>query len=188
MIFHYAMGGSDIKIQYRNTKDPTSRKWHRDSQSVFHGRALHTGFPPVRAGTAFHLPETCRQVYSETATLGYGTNTFFFTGSIGRYGMPDRAILGWCEQLSTAQLLAITAIGLHAVEFVLYLKGNGRFYGPLKKTFPSLQKIVLTECTGLYHATQRFPKDEVHQKVKDKEGDDVEVDFGNTVIEDCIYL
>lgn len=75
-IFRYAVGGNKIRIE-RAVVYRTSKKWRENSNSLWHGRADHLHDRRFKAqGTAFHLPEVCRQIYAETATLGYATNIF----------------------------------------------------------------------------------------------------------------
>ncbi|CAG5173409.1 uncharacterized protein ALTATR162_LOCUS7626 [Alternaria atra] len=86
MIFRYAVGGNEIHVQ-RAFVYRTSKKWRDNSNSYWHGRATHLGDRRLKAlaqGTAFHLPEVCRQIYAETATLSYATNTFILPSSQGR--------------------------------------------------------------------------------------------------------
>jgi hypothetical protein len=55
--------------------------------------------------SAFHLPEVCRQIYAETATLAYSTNTFL----IGPYTSD------WIRALSLTQRRAITRVELDCI-------------------------------------------------------------------------
>jgi hypothetical protein len=54
--------------------------------------------------SAFHLPEVCRQIYSETAVLAYKLNIFIIGIGIGRSNKK------WIKKLLSAQRDAITAI------------------------------------------------------------------------------
>jgi hypothetical protein len=62
------------------------------------------GILPVsnRQLSAFHLPEVCRQIYAEAATLAYSTNTFLLY----------HWALDWTMVLSFTQLGAITRVEL----------------------------------------------------------------------------
>jgi hypothetical protein len=64
-----------------------------------------------RQPSAFHLPEVCRQIYAETATLAYSTNTFAL--------FP--LDLGWFETLSQTQRKAITRVEINNFYKYLYL-------------------------------------------------------------------
>jgi hypothetical protein len=64
-------------------------------------------FEEDRQLSAFHLPEVCRQIYAETATLAYSTNTFLLYGT------------EWIRALSLTQRRAISRVEL--VGFQNYL-------------------------------------------------------------------
>lgn len=98
------MGGSKIRIQETRTR-LTSKSWRKPSKSIWHGRATHLGERESSSeGTAFHLPEVCRQMYADTAILEYATNTFQI-GSIR-----EEVATSWLSQRNAAQLLAITSV------------------------------------------------------------------------------
>ncbi|OAG21611.1 hypothetical protein CC77DRAFT_817030 [Alternaria alternata] len=86
-IFRYAVGGNKIRIR-RAVVYRTSKKWRENSNLLWHGRADHLDDRRFKdQGTAFHLPEVCRQIYAETATLGYATNIFIlpYTQGLHQY-------------------------------------------------------------------------------------------------------
>jgi hypothetical protein len=73
--------------------------------------AQRTRVTKDRKLSAFHLPEVCRQIYAETATLAYSTNTFAL--------FP--LDLGWVETLSRTQRKAITRVEINNFYKYLYL-------------------------------------------------------------------
>lgn len=93
-----------------------------------------------RIPMAFHLPEVCRQIYSETATLAYKLNTF-------QVGCPDAA---WVQNLLPAQRVAIRAVEPSAMIAEAYttagLQKAKDFMGQsLCSRFLSLTKIGITK-------------------------------------------
>ncbi|KAF2874970.1 hypothetical protein BDV95DRAFT_603747 [Massariosphaeria phaeospora] len=109
-IYLLAMGGSMIRVKVATSKD-YSQSWRKRSDSTWHGRATHLKSRKTSAGTAFHLPETCRQIYRETALLGYSENKFLFDGdteiSFSHIRLPEQAIVHWSRSRTAAQLAAI---------------------------------------------------------------------------------
>jgi hypothetical protein len=108
LIFEYAMEVNTVSIQ-RQSNESTSKQWCETSTSTWHGRATHLGDRRRKnIGIAFHLPEVCRQIYAETVTLGYATNTFSLSYSLG-----DRSKTPlWDARRNGAQLSAIKSINV----------------------------------------------------------------------------
>lgn len=73
------MGGSTTAICLRNN-DKELKTSNTAPDSPYHGTLSHVGSDRKKQRTAFHLPEVCREIYSETATLGYA---------------PERILLRW---------------------------------------------------------------------------------------------
>jgi hypothetical protein len=130
--------------------------------------------------TAFHLPEVCRQIYCETTTLAYKLNTFIIDFDIGG----NRSIF---LNLLPAQRKAITAATPHSIFFEAYINCGDE--EPLRKTLPNLKRVeVSNDAISLImafrrndNATRTFTEQDwqasVVEKVKMREGDDIEVVF-----------
>lgn len=90
--------------------------------------------------SAFHLPEVCRQIYAETATLAYpGTIFNLISWDLNGGGI----IPEWSAGLTNAHNNAITDIVANEPIFCFYYVksfGNMCPYG-LCKVFPGLQRL-----------------------------------------------
>ena len=193
-IWEYAMGGNDVEIKLRSTEDASiSTKGRPGSESIYQGYSAIPG-PSDRKTkklrTAFRLPEVCRSVYRETAILGYALNTFVFVGevskSFGREDGPDGAIEGWTMERIPAQLSVIKTIRPHWMNMLDYIhKDNTR---TIKQFYPGLRKVLVPKRTVSVEANapDRGPmrkllrqqaKNRILTRVKELEGDDVEVMF-----------
>jgi hypothetical protein len=95
--------------------------------------AQSTRFTNDRQLSAFHLPEVCRQIYAETATLAYSTNTFLLCSH-------DPFWLPWIRALSLTQREAITSIELR--DLYEYLRD-----------FRFRQSVASLRCQGLVGLT-----------------------------------
>jgi hypothetical protein len=93
------------------------------------GRTHITG---DRQRSAFHLPEVCRQVYAETATLAYSTNTFLLSPSGS----------GWIRTLSLTQRRAITRVELSSY-LPEYLAGYQL------RSFGGVPKLCVLQGSGM---------------------------------------
>ena len=91
------MGGYKVEITW-------------DTPYLMH-KFLGTNPPPLRGlayeGThrvpsAFHLPEVCRQIYSETSTRGYTLNSFSFDNDSQSTDID--MMRKWADSLTPAQL------------------------------------------------------------------------------------
>lgn len=134
---------------------------------------LYTGKP-----SAFHLPEVCRQIYAETATLGYKLSTFYFSD------IDDT----WVTSLLPAQRDAITNLQLDLWKIDSYLDSLPEM--TFRTIFPGLRRI---HCSGSVLAfIYDYPDlgEDIHDGlplndymgiicdwIKDKEGEDVQVIF-----------
>ncbi|KAF2636213.1 hypothetical protein P280DRAFT_534158 [Massarina eburnea CBS 473.64] len=165
-------------------------KTRPQSDSPYYATVVGSGPGRKKIHTAFHLPSVCRQIYKETATLGYALNQFFFVGEIATAFMedgPDGALEGWGVERIPAQLQAITTIRPHWMDMIVYLqKNNMRAF---KHFYPSLTRIVVPKRALNFEAgwPERWdPMREVHREkarktimasVKAQEGEHVEVVF-----------
>jgi hypothetical protein len=131
--------------------------------------------------TAFRLPEVCRQIYSETATLAYKLNSFIIDLDVDGNREVLMAIL-------PAQRDAITSVVPESIFFEIYV--TNKPVKPLRTTFPNLKRIeVPSGSLELIISFQRYSdpakrmwtKEQwsswVVNEVKEKEGDDVEIVF-----------
>lgn len=93
---------------------------------------------PLHVNSAFHLPEVCRLVYTETATLGYPGNTFDFHGLC--WSIHEGA--SWAECLLPAHRDSIRNIRVGVDDFVVQLESK---CGPVfTTTFPGLQRLRIS--------------------------------------------
>lgn len=89
------MGGNLVEICQHNEFTRTTIRVSLGGNAV---KRVGYGFSTVES--AFHLPEVCRQIYTETATLGYALNTFLFNGA-GEFR--PYAGLGWSPGAGSAR-------------------------------------------------------------------------------------
>jgi hypothetical protein len=91
----------------------------------------------TRMTSAFHLPEVCRQIYSETATLGYSLNTFI---------MPDEHLNydNWATSLLPAYRKAIKTIEPEPIG-LNYLMNSQLAKRLRRRTFPGLTRIIVSD-------------------------------------------
>ncbi|KAJ4372527.1 hypothetical protein N0V83_004302 [Neocucurbitaria cava] len=87
--------------------------------------------------SSFHLPEVCRQIYSETATLGYALNTFSIGWAVGYE-------VAWANQLLPAQKNAVASVAPSDVLFFARYIVLRNPRGFLSATFPNLKSIELS--------------------------------------------
>ncbi|KAF1840370.1 uncharacterized protein K460DRAFT_410962 [Cucurbitaria berberidis CBS 394.84] len=174
-IWALAMGGHYIKIEevvYRKTTESLWMKTTYRAPANIEDRIC----PP----SAFRFPEVCRQIYSETATLGYKLNTFVFDHYISYNSK-------WMARLLPGQKSAITSVVLESVMFEGYVANIS--VGSLRLTLPNLKRIEVprnalslvmvfnraVDPTGLWTSAQW--REWVVGEVKKKEGNDIEVSF-----------
>jgi len=151
------------------------------------GNAIsHPTWPEFVPLSAFHLPEVCRQIYSETAVLAYKLNIFVVGFGIGRSNSK------WVKSLLPAQRNAITAIAPTDSFLDDYICGG---YGKtLNETFPALKFIEVTgdalsrimcfgtACMGTENLdTPEKWQEWIMERIKKTEGDDIEFEFGEKV-------
>jgi hypothetical protein len=196
-IWTYAMGGNAVEIKLRSTEEIHGSDFAEGRtvpESMYHGYAAIPG-PSDRKTkklrTAFHLPEVCRSMYRETAVLGYALNAFVFVGeipkSLGRENGPDGAMEGWAMERIPAQLAAIKTIRPHWIVILDHVrKDNTRnltdFYPDVKKVIVP-KRAVNVDANAPEHGDpmrnllRKQSKNRIAHRVKELEGDDVEVVF-----------
>jgi hypothetical protein len=77
IIWTFAVGVGLVYIRYRCLNERRRSKFPLRATGygvAFDGRRISV--TNNKQLSAFHLPEVCRQIYAETATLAYSTNTF----------------------------------------------------------------------------------------------------------------
>jgi hypothetical protein len=91
--------------------------------------------------SAFHLPEVCRQIYSETTTLGYSLNVFAVSYNLNYSS-------NWATGLLAAYRKAITHIEpdyLYLLDLVTELERR-----PMFKALPHITHIFVSEIAISY--------------------------------------
>jgi hypothetical protein len=130
--------------------------------------------------SAFHLLQVCRQVYTETATLAYSTNTFLI-------GLHPDGPLSWIRALSLVQREAITRVELEW--YYWYHQGiqnrvSLRSKGLVKLTHCHVSIGVQQQLKRGLHIrrVERMPEDQqswidwITTTVKTREGQDMVVE------------
>ena len=120
----------------------------------------------------FHLPTVCRQIYSESAILGYETNIFEF---IAHSSHTQR----WrARDLAPAQRNAITDVSApwFYVSNVFQLPGAA---SRIKEWFPNVKRVYVDESSVEPPAgiTKVEMAQDIRDSVKRKENQDVKVIF-----------
>jgi len=101
------------------------------------GHAQTSLHDDTRQLTAFHLPEVCRQMYCDTATLAYQRHTFM----VDDYDMGDKDEL--LSSLLPAQRNAITAMAPASPFFESYISDPDSHRKAFRRSFPNLERIVV---------------------------------------------
>ena len=127
-IWAFAMGGHYIDVhevvQFRTVESIWVRTGFRAQPNLGDKASQPSGF---------HLPEVCRQIYSETATLGYKLNTFIL--DLDGCGFSAK----WVDSLLPAQTNAMTSVVPKCVSFESYVASP--YVESLRTTFPNLNRI-----------------------------------------------
>jgi hypothetical protein len=160
------MGGTLVIFRYSKVR-------RNAMDSFWHGYATHLDvrtFKKTAIGTAFHLPEVCRQIYAETATLGYATSSFFIRSTCA--GTP------WSSLLNLAQRSAIQSLRILSSTMYRYLMDNPNI-GSFTSIFPSLEEIRIRACDTVSKIEQGFEDDRkfIVEKIRKKEGKELRVVF-----------
>ena len=95
--------------------------------------------------SSFHLPEVCRQIYSETATLAYHINTFLLSDE----GYNPKWT--WAKYLTKRQRNAITSIRMSYCDIKYFVHGAPQSL--TARTFPNLERIWITEIAVTHYKT-----------------------------------
>jgi hypothetical protein len=164
--------------------------WLEQRSTNQYTHLVKTGVSVVPA--AFHLPEVCRQIYSETVLTSYRWNVFFIASE-------DTLLSTWSARLLPAQRTAVTRVQIGPRALGTYL-GRSRWASNLsiahkksiRNKLPNL-KTVLISYDGMrcMHRTfLRNPqyqlrasedetrwKEQIVKSFQDREGSDIEIKF-----------
>jgi hypothetical protein len=183
-IFAYAMGGHTVGF-FNDRHIPEERRsnW---SLSIDGSAVLMRERKSRSNGPAFHLPEVCRQIYTETATLGYAMNTFILPKSLNqRSGLLLKR--SWLSQRNDAQRSAIVSIEPSRCDAFVYHRGH--YLRSFSRHLPSLRKIYINMYSDPFYANREGLRcgqranftqtDRTHMKMKVKRNEcrDLEVVF-----------
>jgi hypothetical protein len=142
--------------------------------------------------SAFHLPEVCRQIYTETATLAYKLNIFV----INNFQLDAFEKNRWIQKRLPAQRNAITAIAPQKPVLNEFLDGDMSFL----QTFPNLEYIEITPETfsratngddpvvlrgrvAKMLITREEKEQWLLERIRKLDGDGIEVKFGDEALE-----
>ena len=176
-IFRYAMGGSVILVQSHHPAF-SSDTWRNTTASAWHGRATHLSADRQHnQGTAFHLPETCRQIYAETATLGYATNTFVCHPRPIDLGILRLETPRWYLERRAAQMSAITSIQAFDYDVWEYLLCNESW--TFRSRFPGLEEVFIPSWPRTIRVGRDLESQHKHirARINEKEGAGLRVVF-----------
>jgi hypothetical protein len=173
-IWEFAMGR-----YYVNIKEVVHSKTATSLYMKVAGCAQISPTDDTPQAHAFHLPEVSRQVYSETATLGYKLNTFIIDFDMA--GNKEHM-----EALLPGQREAITTLMPETHFFEAYVQDLYR--KPLIQMFPNLNRIevpgdalrlILMFDRSIVAGSRTSKEWETFfaQKIKEKEGGRVQVTF-----------
>ncbi|KAH7076356.1 hypothetical protein BKA63DRAFT_564750 [Paraphoma chrysanthemicola] len=179
-IYKFAIGSHYYHIE-EVTHSRTEKSWWVKTI----GRAYLSPKDKTPQSTAFHLPEVCRQIYSETATLAYALNTFIIDFDTG--GNKDLI-----KNLLPAQKNAIRSVMPQFIFFERYVACE---YGDVyKRSFkaiiPHLKRVEVPKdairLIKTFNGSRVDParswtvekwQQWVVEQVQKKEGDDIDVVF-----------
>lgn len=127
---------------------------------------------------SFHLPEVCRQIYSEGALTAYQQNVFLFNGPLERkYGRFD------C--LMEVQREAIQSVEIGATHLNWTIR-RYEFAEPMTDVFPNLEHILVS-AQALKYTSCGLPTlrnkviEEVQtvvlQRLREVYGDNIKIEF-----------
>lgn len=127
---------------------------------------------------SFHLPEVCRQIYSEAALTAYHQNVFLFNGPLEeRYGLFD------C--LMEVQREAIQSVEIGATHLFWTIRSY-EFAEPMTDILPNLEHILVSAraleytCCGMPTLRNKVIEEVqtvVMQRLREVYGDNIKIEF-----------
>jgi hypothetical protein len=136
--------------------------------------------PCPSLASTFRFPEVCRQIYFEAGLLTYSQNVFVADNQYWYY-------CEWPGLVPAAKREAITSVGLHFFLEEYLLERRKYPNKSLRKFFPNLKSIeIINDIYWIVHWPDQYPDTEnvrtqkewrewVVRKLKEKEGDDIEI-------------
>jgi len=136
--------------------------------------------------SAFYLPQVCRQIYVETASMAYALCTFIVSDSIIVPRISLMILEIWRRRLPLAHANAITAIEMSEDMGSQYFKRDSKV--TLKDTFPALELVKIT-WEVMVNVMDFIPSDEMGEQyeleckklmkedIREREGEHVELVF-----------
>ena len=112
--------------------------WNFRAKQSTTSRISSSARAPEKRPSAYHLPEVCRQVYSETATLAYKLNMFIL-------GASQVLSPNWATMLLPAQREAITRIKPEPRYLMLLVDMYATRTHLRGQTQPSLRTIIVSD-------------------------------------------
>jgi hypothetical protein len=132
-----------------------------------------------RLPASFHLPEICRQIYSEATLTAYQQNIFLFDSPFER----SRRHAFNC--LRAVQRRAIKSVEIGALRLYATMRGGLKVV-PMTDKLPNL-KFILVSATALLktaqvadelqHGTEKDWQIAVSRRLREVEGDNIKVEF-----------
>jgi len=138
IICKFAMGGNLVIIKH--SEIPVQARYPKHHGSAYCGKL--SGVKQKRP-SAFHLPEVCRQLYSETATLGYALNTFMWNQDdfAGRFVRLCDMLRVWTQKRVPAHINAITDVQFDALPATRGERDIVDVVTSMKAVLPSIKRV-----------------------------------------------
>lgn len=154
-IWNFACGGQLVKLpsKWRTSEKGGAVRYDGDRSLLATGdlNTICNQRPgPTRVLSAFHLPEVCRQIYSETALISYGENVFDLT-------FIDLHSGSSMSRLMSAQRRAITTLKPDPRYLCSLPQDAGVWshFKPIRKFLPNVRLLIVTplamKAVQLYH-------------------------------------
>ncbi|KAF2118563.1 hypothetical protein BDV96DRAFT_390467 [Lophiotrema nucula] len=152
-IWYYAAEDTEVYVTFH--KKPTSKSRHRPAE-VINGEVRQNGHHTTIDQSIFCLPQVCRQVYAETATLAYARSKFTFPADC------YQTLCGFSSHLNTAQRKSIACVQPGSCTFEIYYSERyGHYYGcEFRYLFPGLRTMIVSQgAMGQVKAMNRYHMD-----------------------------
>lgn len=150
----------------------------------FKGYAMNEGceYWDIGNSAAIHLPQVCRQIYHETATLVYSSNIFVFR----HFDLMNQELKAWVASLIPAQRDAITDIELSHSDVLTNFWPMGRNF-VYKELLPGLKRIHSFKwvCGIPNPASEELGRQNMRNLLYSREGDSLELVFRDQQIDEA---